>query len=507
MHLAANSKNHSHFFTAPTVTQANMQIGALFHPQLRGRVRWLANAVWLGLVLFSLSVFVGTLPARYLGLRDEVAMETAVLEQFGVAADLLPGYVMTLDALAMSAYVLIGILIFWRKSGEWVGFFASLVLITVGIAITRPTDSLFFADPRLRVPLLLLFALATGAIYTLLFTFPDGRFVPRWTGWLVLLLVTYVASIYLAPALIMRPLRWPPPPISPVVLIALAGGAVAQIYRYRRVSSGPQRQQTKWIVYGLVIGATGLLGFRLVVPVLAPQVLQPSFEHLIYIVLGTPLVYASLILFPLTIGISILFYRLWDIDLLINRTLVYGSSTAILAGVYTASITLSQKLFVAFTGQQSDLAVVICTLIIVATFTPLKDHLQRVIDRRWKETPDAARRFKALAEQIHSRVSPVRPVQITARLLAEAVAGFNAKGGAMYWEQDGALKLIHDEGEWNGDAKATANLPSTGERVRHCVVALGARRNGKDYTEQDRQALQGIASVVAEAIEQDRLYR
>ena len=95
-------------------------------------------------------------------------------------------------------------------------------------------------------------------------------------------------------------------------------------------------------------------------------------------------------LIPISLMIAILRYRLWGIDLLINRTLVYVPLTAILAGIFAACISLSQKLSAALTGQQSDAATVLTTLIVVAAFDPLKHGLQQLVDKRFKETPDAA---------------------------------------------------------------------------------------------------------------------
>lgn len=504
--LAANWKIRSRPFATPQLARVNAQIGAALHANFRVYVRWLTNALWLGFLLFSLSLFVETLPARYLNLRDEARMVSAVLDQLHVDVDLLPGYIMTFDGLTLATYVIVGILIFWRKRLGWVSFFSSLTLIIAGTAIVRPADALFFADPRLRIPLLLLFTFGSSSIYVLLYTFPDGHFVPRWTVWLGLISAANVAGTYLEPVLGGAPLRWPPTPISPAVFIPIGLGAAVQILRYHRHSTDQQQEQTRWIIYGLTIAAAGLLSYRVLVPALRPEVLEPGLDRLLYIVVGIPLVYSCLVLFPLTIAISILFHRLWDIDLLINRTLVYGSLTAILAGVYAASITLFQRLFVAMTGQQSDAAVIVSTLILAAAFTPLKDHLQIVINKHWKETHDGAKTLNLLAEEIESRISLVERDHITRRLLAEAVTGFNAKGGAVFWEQDGALKLIHSEDEWDGEAQATADIASGETSPRQGVVALGARRKGIEYTERDCQVLEHIAAVVARAIEQDRQY-
>lgn len=463
----------------------------------------LADAVWVGFVLFSLGLFLATIPARHMNLRDEALVIGSALGQPQPDLGLLPIYIMSFDALTLGAYVLVGILIFWLKRMGWASYFASLTLIIMVNGHVRPTQSLFFVDSRLRIPLLVLTALELASIYILLFTFPDGHFVPRWTIWPILVSVAFVFSATLEPIFAEGRLRWPPTPVSLVAFIPIAIGAISQIYRYKRWSTEQEREQTKWIVYGLSIATFGLIGFHRVVPAIWPRVLEAGPQRLDYLVFGIPLVDAALVSFPLTISISILFRRLWDINLIINRTLLYGSLTAILAGLYIASVSLFQRLFLALTAQQSGGAEIVTTFIVVVAFSPVKEQLQKVIDKRWKET-SAEERFKSLTAQIEARISPVEWEQVTDRLLTEAVKGFGAKGGAVYREVGGGLKLVRREGEWNGDHKVTVDLSAGAARPRLGTLALGARLDGADYSDRERHALMLVAATVARAIENDR---
>ncbi len=155
------------------------------------------------------------------------------------------------------------------------------------------------------------------------------------------------------------------------------------MYRYRKVSTPEERQQTKWVVFafGIFIGS---LPLSFVLPAIFPT-----------LAVGTPAgfwwefvnngVVSCLVpaLLPLAIGASILRYRLWDIDLVIRRTLVYGALTATLALVYFGSVLLLQMLSKALTGQQSPVVTVISTLLIAALFSPLRQRIQNDIDRRF----------------------------------------------------------------------------------------------------------------------------
>jgi tellurite resistance protein TehA-like permease len=158
-----------------------------------------------------------------------------------------------------------------------------------------------------------------------------------------------------------------------------------QVYRYVRVSTPIERQQTKWFVVGfglMIVSTTVVMVF--------------TGGRAGYL---DDLAEALLVLFlPLTVAIAILRYRLWDIDVLINRTLVYGSLTAMLVIVYFGGVATTQALFRAFTGQeeQPQLAVVVSTLWIAALFNPLRHRLQSFVDRRfYRRKYDAAKTLEA----------------------------------------------------------------------------------------------------------------
>ncbi len=129
------------------------------------------------------------------------------------------------------------------------------------------------------------------------------------------------------------------------------------VYRYRRVSTSAQRQQTKWVVFGTTLGVAGTFPFQL--PLDLALVGGGTPLVLLVLNMGFSL---SFLLVPFSIGVAVLRSHLFDIDILINRTLVYGSLTAILIGVYVGGIVILQRFFVLLTGEQSTLAVVAYTL-------------------------------------------------------------------------------------------------------------------------------------------------
>jgi hypothetical protein len=178
-------------------------------------------------------------------------------------------------------------------------------------------------------------------------------------------------------------------------------GVLAQIYRYRRVSSPTQRQQTKWIMFGLTLAVLATLIWSLFVEIFP---LQPGPARLAYY-LSVNILAIGFMFFPISMVISILRYRLWDIDILINRTLVYGLLTGVLALLYFGSVVLLQSLFRALSGQVSPLAIVISTLVIAALFSPLRLRVQQFIDRRFfRRKYDAEKTLAGFAATMRDEV-------------------------------------------------------------------------------------------------------
>ncbi len=157
---------------------------------------------------------------------------------------------------------------------------------------------------------------------------------------------------------------------------------VGQIYRYIKISSLAGRQQTRWFLFALII-------FFLIT--IASSIFEGSYllpaaptPVKLWLYLSDQLVTSlAFLLFPLAIGIALFRYKLWNIDLIIRRALVYGTLTASLGLIYFGGVVLLEQLFHALTGQASPLAVVISTLAIAGLFTPLRRTLQNVIDRRF----------------------------------------------------------------------------------------------------------------------------
>jgi hypothetical protein len=249
--------------------------------------------------------------------------------------------------------------------------------------------------------------LSIGCIVLSLLLFPNGRLPSsrwRWLAWLsVLLTIAGAVWVALSPGAIgnLGSIRNPlgieglPDGDKPVQIIMFAFLFVAAVstlgLRLRR-SRGIEHQQIKWPAYTAVIAAGSSFLEYTVSDAMGLRWLEWA---------GYVVSLAALVCFPISIGIAIVRYRLYEIDTLINRTLVYALLTAILAAVYFGAVVLLQRVFVALTGQQSTLAVVASTLLIAALFTPLRRRIQSFIDRRfYRRKYDARKTLEAFSSKL-----------------------------------------------------------------------------------------------------------
>src|SRR5258706_10304509 len=194
--------------------------------------------------------------------------------------------------------------------------------------------------------------------------------------------------------------QWPPLFFAVVEVSFVVMMLFIQLYRYRYFSNSIQRQQTRWVVFGMAITLVGYAA-QVAPPLFAPLLAQPGLPQQIFTLISQALLPFVLLMIPLTVGIAMLRYRLWDIDVLINRTLVYGTLTVVLVLVYFAGVVLRQQLFQAVTGQGSALAITGSTLGIVVLCRPLRSGLQTIIDRRfYRRKYDAARVLAAFSVRL-----------------------------------------------------------------------------------------------------------
>src|SRR5215217_6622284 len=321
------------------------------------------------------------------------------------------------NALQAASFSIIGAIIASRLPGNPVGWLFCAAGCTIAVAylsaeyaiytlLARP-DSLPIGE-ALAWLAFWAWIPSIGCIVLSLLLFPNGRLPSsrwRWLAWLsVLLTIAGAVWVVLSPGAIgnLESIRNPlgieglPSGYKPVqtimsalVLVAAVSTLGLRLLRTR----GIEHQQIKWPAFVAVMAAVGSILYDTAI---SEAIGLRWLEWTGYVV-----VVAALVSFSISIGIAIVRYRLYDIDRIINRTLVYGALTVVLVAVYFGGIVVMQRTFVALTGERSTLAVVASTLLIAALFTPLRKRTQRFIDRSfYRHKYDAAKTLEGFSMKL-----------------------------------------------------------------------------------------------------------
>ena len=278
-------------------------------------------------------------------------------------------------------------------AASWLGLTISLALIVIPYTMFAGSRNFGAIHPNLIW--LATFAAFVGNAIMLLFLYlvPNGRFSPRWAY--IPLIGTFLLLMFGLDFQITGRISFTGPIVTLInfttVALVLFGGSL-QVYRYARDANAVERQQTKWIIFGVVILVTAIIAWVLVfgralpVPDGRPRIIA-NFVGMVYTD------YFALSFLPVAITIAILRYRLWGVDVIVRRTLVYALLSGLLALTYFGTVILLQSIFGSFDSRQSPVVIVISTLVIAALFAPLRGRVQAFIDRRFY-------RKKYIAEQV-----------------------------------------------------------------------------------------------------------
>src|SRR5918998_1218718 len=377
--------------------------------------RWLllARITWVAVAITALVIALFSIPSSFEQYRSvctaapEVCTERAAwqptpegvraLRDVGLSLDAYALLNVAIDKIGDLVWFAVGALIFLRRSDDRMALLTSLFLITFGTLAIDTTDAetLISSQPAWWLPVRGVEIMGEVCSPLFFLLFPNGRFVPRWTRWLA---VAWLA--FSVPEIPFPELYSGSPALESVSYLVFVGYVLsvtgALVYRYRRVFSSAQRQQTKWVVFGTTLGVAGTFPSQLPLDLS----LVGGDTPFVLLVLNTGFT-LSFLLVPLSISVAVLRSHLFDIDVLINRTLVYGLLTAMLIGLYFGSIVVLQRVFVGLTGEQSTLALVASTLAIAAVFNPLRGRIQSFIDRRfYRRKYDARKTLEAFSAKL-----------------------------------------------------------------------------------------------------------
>src|SRR5579859_1268885 len=355
------------------------------------RQPWLniARVVWVIVLVFNLAVLlIGTVltydqvrtvcdPAQdaYCGQDNRTPLDFAQTAQAqGISLDFLAGFNTFSQTFVALIYVVTSAFIFWQRSNDWLALLASMALLVFGtyiaggmqwaILASLPYNPIWFQLGGFSIVL----SIALIGLFTYLF--PDGHFSPRWMGWVF---IPFVAWFLLIDVIAGSPAN------SPVTLLPILTIAFTQVYRYQHTTDPLKRQQTKWFVLGIVVAVIG----GIIANFLQPLSYSSSVPVWVGMAVSSLNNLANLAM-QITLAIAILHYRVWDVDFLINRTLVYGTLTVLLIILFGISLLVVSSTFENFNGgQQSGVAIGATALVFGLLFQPSRRVLQRFVDRRF----------------------------------------------------------------------------------------------------------------------------
>jgi hypothetical protein len=379
----------------PTATAQSQKSYRVADTRLYGRRLVLARVAWVTVVTLIVALFLAMLPAYYTGLQTFCTGATcgSTMQRLGLSIDAFATFTLALYiALAFLCFTL-GAVIFWRRSNDWMALLVALVVVAT---FTFNGDAVSYSSPAWQMLALVLYVLAGGAVVLVFSLFPDGRFVTRWVRWLLpCWVVAAMVNLFFRGGFFAQ---WFYIPVWSAALVLIV---IAQVYRYRTAYSPLQRQQTKWIFFGVSVEVIIFIGLSV------PKYIFPALWQAgsFYQLVTAPAFIVMSLIFPLCLGFAILRYRLWDIDIIIRRTLVYGALTVILTAVYVGLVIGLQALLRGIINQGSGVAIVISTLVIAALFQPLRRRIQRIIDRRfYRSKYDAAKTVVAFSATLRQEV-------------------------------------------------------------------------------------------------------
>lgn len=521
---------------------------------LRGTRLHLAWGAWAFAVLLGMTFLGGLGPARTMQLRGLAADNATGLAALGLSPSFFVRYLTALDVLLFLVFAAVGILIFLRSPNNWLTILVSVGIIVHGAAMTRPEDSFGAAPPEWRWFALSLTCLVNVCSITCLVLLPDGRFVPGYTRPLTIFWAVCIVARYIFFPQFARPdgrpgagTLDPGPWMSFLILMLAIGGfvtaGIAQVQRYGRLTDATQRQQIKWYVFGVALAVSGIVLFQLPA-IFIPAVRTPGVPRLLFALLGVPAFYFSVMMIPITLAFALLRYRLWEVDTVINRSLVYGTLTGALLLVYFVSVAVLQELLQAVTGQESNLAVVGSTLAIAVLFQPLRQRFQSAIDGRfYRRTVNFRQAFTEFAREVRTIIDLPELLRALVDRTADLLdithgAVFLCRNGAgaarlepLYlaqardWPQGEAAQLPAAGGDrsWPAHLRALEAGRVVRQREGHRfplllpllaprpengahrpsllgVLAVGPQRSGRGYTREDAANLMGLADQAGTAI-------
>jgi signal transduction histidine kinase len=498
----------------PVETSLTMPSPPLADTRLSGTRLRLARWGWIVLMLIFCGFYLAGVLVYYIqfhgfqqGAYAHLLAMPAVVSGYDTFVSLyliLTGPYATLNITLITCFspvwIAVSLVIFWRRSDDWMALYIALLLVMLVTSLS-PAFSVLSRVVGLTSPegvcITLLRLLSFSSVIFFFALFPNGRFVPGWARWMTLAYLAWQVPLCLPSTSPFSLVHWPPLLLASLLLCMILACGFAQLYRYRRVSTAIQRQQTKWVVFGMLMG-TLFDAANLLPPLIWPALSQPGPAHSLYAILSEVTFPLVLLLVPITIGVAVLRYRLWDIDLLINRTLVYGLLTASIIGLYLLVVVGLGTLFSVLGNLLLSL---LATGLVAVLVQPLRQRLQRAVNHlMFGERDEPYRVLARLGSRLEATLATDSLLPTIVQTVAQAL---RLPYVCITSKQQGEDVLVASTGEASREALVRVPLVAQSEQVGD--LWLAARAPGDSLTPADLRLLHDLAPQIAVAVQAVRL--
>ena len=456
-------------------------------------------------LLAAASVSLLGIPARL----EELQRVSAFYQHLRVSPDLVAWSTLLIEAGMALVFFLCAVVLLLRKPHSPMALFLAMTLAAIGAVETGMSNALIKPQQAasiaaLHAPVMALRAIEMAGVLLLLYIFPSGRFTPAWTRWLAPVWVAYIITCALLPTTPFNPLdgpAWRATPIASLVfgVAWFSTGIFAQGIRLARSCDRVERQQLKWTAVGLALAVAGMMVYY---AALAwgqspdwPAPLPREIGETSYVLLRPAILAVALAVFPICLSFAILQYRLFDLDLVINRALVWGMLTALTIGLYTLIV---GGLSLLLAGVSSSLVFFLAAGVIAVLFQPVRQRLQRTVNRlMYGERDDPYAALSRLGRRLGGALAP----NAIAPAIVESIAA--------------ALKLPYvavTVGREPGEAAAplaawgrpplysVLSIPLSYQGQTVGALLLAARGPGETFSAVDRRLLEDLTKQAGVAL-------
>ena len=489
-------------------SRSNLQSGmTTLSPSQSPRPRWLnlARLLQIAMICLTLGLFIAGIPLNY-AIRSVICEAEPCppfqmvfrseedLAKIGMTVASFAKMTIGLDILLTAVFTACALVIFIRKPRDPFTVFVTVMLVTFGLAtFAGGIRVIAYIYPKLNLLVKTIELFGNVAMLAFYFVFPNGRFTPRWTVAIVILWFLLVLPPYFFPDSPLN-LQSKGPIFAYIFYGTLLSGIASQIFRYLRVSDPIEKQQTKWVVYGLAVGMGGYIAVRTIGGFVPDPYGSALPIGIALLILGE----LFILLLPLSISIAVIRYRLWNINPIINRTLVYGALSFLTIAFYILTVGGFALYF--HNNQTNLITSFIATGVVAMLFEPLRQRLQRAVNRfMYGERDDPATVLMRLSQRLDAALAPDTVLQTIVETLAQTLRLPYA-----------AISLSDEEPRFASTPgippSDMVHLTLTYQTARVGQLILAPRAAGESFSPSDLKLINTIAQQAGVAAYTVRLY-